>query len=611
MSDPLVLSDLVKWSAKYSMPGSLTASVEFTNQRLQYGSDLLWTTVTVQAENTVITDLPNSAAFSGTVTWINGVIQSIDDGCQIADKDFKASIASFFSVLVNKPINTHYYDTTAATVLLDILQVYCGVPVALFSISVSASPSIVGIVQGADVWSECFKLAQCCRSDMFVQVGGILKIATWKDHNSIVNWALPREAIISVTRTRGVEKGPSRIRIRGRHVSKYDCGPRLMSTNPVNEPSSVSKDKCYRNGLGEPSSQIVLKNLGGSENDLTNASYILNGDLKFDVMTSSDIKDATATIKTVPKEDSYLEAATDSKVFYKVLGRNSKGQLENQTTDLKAHKDHLTIHDKALAKLAGLPLGVLSIANKDPHMGGESGDRDRLEMVINDPALQANFGLITEEVDNSYISDGYTAFIIGIRKVQEYLMGRNKYKLKTAYLPALQINDVITFIVTDTDQALTGRVVDINVEYDAAASSISMDLEVECFTELAGRTYVSGNLLVYSELCGINQKNWVSGGGVYALSGYFGFESGASVYQPLLLNTNVVFTVTVDVILPITSSGTFRVRDSSSNTSASRSSSGTLTLSYTPVSAASNLIFESVSGEWFMTNPKLITSIIT
>lgn len=610
MSDSLSLCDLLGWEATYSLYGGLAGIAQFTNQDLQYGADLLWTPLAISAVVTVASTLGDSSAFSGTTMYLRGIIQSVDDGCGIADKYFTVNVASFFSTLNNKSISTHYYDTTAGTVLLDVLQVYCGIPIAIFSITAGAAPPVQSIVQGANVWEECVKLAQCCHSDMFVQIGGYLVIEPWKDHNSSVDYVLPREAIEKVTRIRNTEKGPSRVRVRGRGVSRFDCGPKLLSTDPTQAPGSLTKLKCYRNGLGEPSSDIVLKNLGGSKSDLTNASYILGGDLEFDRMESSDIKDATATIHTVPAVGTFLEPATDSETQYKVFGRNkSTGELENNTSaNLRNQKGNLKSHDKALAKLARTPPGVFSISGKDPQFGGESGDRDRLEIIVNDLLLQAEFGIVIDELDNQYVSSPFSGFILGIRKIQEFLMGRNKFKVITKFLPVLTMNDVITITIPDTDDEITGRITHIHAVANIDANELLMDIELECFTELADRVYQSGNLLIYPELCGINQVNWIGNEQVYALSGYFGFEAGGSVYQPCFLQVGLVYTFTVELIL-VSGTGSFTIEDESSGTSTTVSASGTATLTYTPLTVTSNLRFTSNSGEWFCTNVMLTTSI--
>ena len=611
-SSPLALTDLLSWDASYSMSGGLSGNAQFTNQDLQYGVDLLWSSIYITTDTTVSSDLPDPSAFAGTARWLAGTIHSIDDASPTAELTYKINIASFYSTLANKSINTHYYNTTAGTVLLDVLQVYCGVPGALISITAAVAPLVQSVVQGSNVWEECLKLAQCCHSDMFVQVGGDLVIEPWKDHFSAVDFSLPREAIIEVTRVRNVEKGPSRIRLRGRAVSKYDCGPRLVSANPTQAPSNLTKNKCYRNGLGEPTSDLVLKNLGGSRNDLTNAGYILGGDLQFDTMQSADIKEGSAKVHTTPSTGSYLDPASNSVTSYKVLTRNKgTGEITNETNKLRKLTGQLKTHDKALSKLAGVPPGVFTISNKDPNLGGEAGDRDRLEMVVNDVLLQAEFGIVIDEVDNQYVSCGLSAFFIGIRRIQEFLMGRNKFKVSTAYLPVLTINDVITFIITNTDQEITGRVCSINVVGNIDASEVSMDIEVEGFSELPDRTYVSGNLLVYPELCGINGVNWISdSGGVFALSGYFGFEAGASVYQPIFLTTSLVFTLVCDLIL-ISPTGSFKVTDSTSGTSVTITATGQATLVYAPSAANTNLVFEAITGEWFMSNVSLTTSITT
>ena len=610
-SSSLASTDLVSWDASYALAGGFSGSAEFTNQNLQYGTDLLWTVASISLNTVVTSNLVDSSAFDGDATWFYGVIHSIDDGCGDASKEFKINVASFYSTLVNKSINSHYYDTTAGTVLLDVLQVYCGVPVGIFSITAAAAPPVRAIVQGANVWEECHRLAQCCHCEMFVQVGGMLVIAPWKDHLSVVDLVLPVEAVFKVTRQRNTEKGPSRIRIRGRAASRYDCGPRLISAGPLQEPTKLTRNKCYRNGVGEPSSDLVLKNLGGTKADLTNASYLLSGDNKFDTMDSSLISDASVIITTTPTVGPDVAPATDSTTTFKVLSRSAKtGETKNNTVDLKQHKSHLKVHDRVLAKLAGVPPGVFSISGKDPQLGGEAGDRNRMEMVINDLALQAEYGIVTEEVDNPYIALGVNALFIGIRRVQEFLMGRNSYKLTTPYLPALRINQVVTFTVPDTVQTITGRVVNLRITYAADTTEVTMEVAVESFEDLAGRTYVSGNLLVYPELCGINQVNWISTGGVYALSGYFGFEAGAIVYQPLMLVTGLVFTFTAEVKL-VSGVGSFTVQESSSGTSVTVTANGTITLVFTPLANTGNLTFTATTGEWFLTTPKLITTVTT
>ncbi len=610
-SSPLVSTDLVSWDASYALSGGFSGSAEFTNQNLQYGVDLLWTVVSISLNTTVTSDLVDSSMFEGDILWFRGVVHSVDDGCGDASKEFKINVASFYSTLVNKAINTHFYDTTAGTALLDVLQVYCGIPVGIISIVAGAAPPVRAIVQGANVWEECLKLSQCCHSDLFIQVGGILTVAPWKDHNSSVDLVLPVEAVFRVTRVRSSEKGPSRIRVRGRAASRYDCGPHIISTGPLQEPTKITKDKCYKNGLGEPSSELVLKNLGGSKASLVNASYLLSGDNKFDSMDSSQISEASVTINTIPSVGTYVSPATNSVTTYKVLSRSSKtGELSNNTVDLRQQKSHLKVHDKALAKLAGVPPGVFSISGKDPQLGGEAGDRSRMEMIINDLDLQSEFGIVTEEIDNPYISSGVNALFIGIRKIQEFLMGRNTYKLLTPYLPTLQINQVITFTVPDTLQQITGRISLLHVAYSADTSEVTMEVTVESFSEFAGRTYLSGNLLVYPELCGINQVNWISTGGVYALSGYFGFEAGASVYQPLMLVSGLIFTFTAEVKL-VSTLGSFKVEETSSGTSVTVTASGTITLVFTPLATSGNLVFTALSGEWFLTLPTLVTTVTT
>jgi len=426
---------------------------------------------------------------------------------------------------------------------------------------------------------------------------------------------LPDETIISATLQRSREKGPSRITVRGQWQGSYGCGTKMLNNAVSGPPDSIKRDHCYQNGLGETVSTLTFKNLAGNKEAIRNAGFIFDGDQEFSKLVDVPESGSTAILDVTPNGSSYLPPGTLSQTSAVILARTGDGQeTDDPGTKSRVNDDRLSQHDHVIASMTGTPPGAFSVGNTDSDKTGDARDGNRLEMIVQDSDLALEFGVSSDEVDNPYISDQYTAFAVAVRKFKEFKMQRNTYKVVVAYMPCLKINNVVTFTTPDGAKTVTGRVANITVGYAVTPKSIttSMTLLVESFEELGGTIYTTGNMLYYPSLCGINGIHWVlHSGSVYAVSGYLAFESGGVIRQTLFLLPGTLHTLVFELIENVT--GGFVVRHYNvaalGGTSPTATTTSTVTYTFTPTTSNVTLEFEALSGEWFLTKPLLSMSV--
>lgn len=606
-------NDFIEWSVTYDIYSTLSGSCKLTNQAQQYsGGTLRWTPFQLDLTATVTSTLADDSCLSGSVTWFKGLIISVNDERTLDSDMVTVNLGSFFETLKQHPINSQYYSDTVGNIILDILNVYAGVPLALLNFSMAATPSVGTIVQGTDMLAECQKLAQAGESDMFVQVGGNLTVEAWKDDNSAIDTTIPDECVISVKSSRSREKGPSRLVVRGRWAGSVDCGSKLINNNVTEAPTQIAKDKCYIPGVLETYAELQFKNLASSKADLKNAGYVLNGESFFDEVTDIAQDGGSSTVAVRPVFFPWFRPGFEVVTATKIIGKNlGKEETSDPGAGGKGQKEAITRHDRILAAMTKTPPGTFREADTDKT--SDSSDNNRMEITLSDADLLIEFGVVTQEVDNLYIGNPYTALAVAIREFKKFKMQRNTYMVETAYLPCIRLNDVVRFTTPDDAKTITGRVANIKVNYAPSPFKTTMSLAVESFEELGGTLFASDNLFVYPELCGINGVNWIiSSTDVYAISGYFAFENGGEIYQPLYLATGLTYTVTADLTLN-TGPGSFEVRNYNATvlggTSLPLIASGTITHNFSPTSTNVWVEFAATSGTWFMTNPRITTNI--
>jgi hypothetical protein len=610
-----VNSDFGDVRASYGLDGTFSASVQFANPSRTYGAADRWAVLQVSVEASVVASsgVSGIAAFAGTDLWINGVVTAPLEEIEPSKCSFPAGLSSFYCTLSRKALNTHTYVDLYGNVIVDVLENYCGIPSALISVIGSNVFPFRGVVTGTNAATEVAKLAEAAYCEFFTQVGGTLVVEPWKGSASPVDYVIPPEAVIKVSKKRSTDRGPTRLVVKGRHTGDHGCGPKSLY-HDNSSPKAYRKDKCYQNGAPEPSSRLVFKNLTAQKQDLDNATFSLTGDLVFDHMTSADQKDSLAVVFADTSDQvgqGFVEDTDLKTISALITSRNTGSDTERHGTNshrTKPIRQALTAADLALSRIAKLPAGGILAPNQTQESGGDGEDRNRVTCIVEDQGLVAEFGVVTEDVDNEYISDAFTAFIVAIRRFQRFRMRRNKYTVEVAYISGLELNDVVQFTLPDgSGDEVTGLLDSIELNYTAANSKATLTLQIDSFEDIGNSVYQAANLLVYSELCGINQIDWISSGDVVASCGYFVFEASANVYQPLILISGITYVLTVELTL-LSGPGSFTVSCGGASTTAT--GTGLVTLSFSPVSSSTSLSFTSASGQWALTKPKITVSVI-
>jgi len=609
-------TDFAQVTANYSLSDLFTGTVTFENANNQYGAADRWSVLNIVVTASIIDEIniADSTYFAGTVTILSGVVTSPLNEWKIAHNVFSINVSSFFSTLNRKALNTQTYTGTVGAAIADILTNYCGLPTALYSVSISNNVTLNSIISGNDAYAEIMKLAEVGLCDCFCQIGGQLVIEPWKGFLSSVDMVIPPEAVISVSKRRSTEKGVTRVMVKARYTGDHNCGPKSLFQNHT-EPTQVKKDKCYMNGIPEPSSRVVFKNLTADKQDLNNAAFVLSGDLSFDHMNSKEQQNSLATVYASEETAPHFVEDVGLKTITSVILSRNTGHDSEKGESVDRHgrglKKGLTAADKVFARMAGLPPGTV-LAPDQTAESGDSDDRNRLTISVVDTGLISEFGIIQEDLDNEYIPDGFTAFLVALRRFQTFRMQRNTYQVQLAFLAGLSINDVVTFTLPDGSDTITGRVSALKYNYTPSPVKIVIDAEIQSFEELGSNAYTSPNLFVYPECCGVNQIDWISSGEMYASSGYFLFTGGSSVYQPMVLTTGLTYTVTVELTL-LDVSGSFRVAQYNNGVLGSTTTltaSGTATLSFGPSHYSQRIEFAALTGDWAMTKPRISVSLL-
>ena len=591
-------NDIATWSASCSLRGQYTGLVRLVNHRDQYDEDLTGTAfqVNLNATDVVATGGIDATCLSGDSIWINGVITSFEDVIGISIKEVSLSIKSFFARLSRKVVNSERYEEVEVlTVLNDLMNNLGGVPPALFDFSELAaivpSPKIIAIVAGNNMLEEMKKLVEAAGSELFVQKDGILTAEVWKDDSSPVDVVIPSQAIKGVATQRNLDIVPTRITVRGRFISAYDAGTMTFSGN--DSPSSAdpgddsAKRVCYRNGIKATQQILTFKNMRGSDEDRRNMSYVITAPTsgqEVAKVSNSIVRSIGATGRGA------LSAVSGtSRGALSVAVRNTSGVMDvadrtnnllmqglrrphfewqSPNTAFVPHRGNRRQEGKRIGWSGwkriegGLHLWLDLWGQNDSDKNADEPDDIRIEMVVDDPDLQAEFGVIHAQIDNLYLSDYNQLFEAAIRKFQEFKMQRRSWRVETTYLPCLELNDVVQFDTPEVSDAtgfinlaetITGLVAEIKINFDVAPRA-TMSLIVEEFKDIGTTTYTSGNLFFYPGLSGINgtfTNSWKSAAGtVFMHNGYAGIEGGAFLFQSVFFVGGDTYELTYEVREP-------------------------------------------------------------
>lgn len=630
-----LLNDLILWSMSCSLPGPYSATVNLTNQEQQYSGADRYKEFQIELESSLDSTLVDESCFNNTITWIKGVIQSVEDGREISEGSAIFNVRSFFAFMSKKPINTEFFDATADTVIQSLLTNYAGVPASLFDLTGLTSPvAIYASISGNNFLDEVRRVAQASEATVFVDVGGILKVQHWNDNTDDVDVAIPDEFVISAKINQNIEASPSVIMVRGRFVSQFDCGSHVLSSADFNNPSQQGNqpfDKqgftkvCGNEGIDKGKTKIGVGGKTGDRTDLRNATYEMEGDGEVNYIKVGVAGDVEVTVQ--PVGGGYLGSGShnyDIKITGKVKPPNEYRGAGSTHGPLGPNIWRIGQQlGRMPNNLTGLPIADIS---KLVDFGGSNSDKTseeleplRMEVIIGDSDLIDEFGVIVEQIDNLYISDFETLFDVAVRKFQEYKMKRRMWEVNTGYLPCLQLNQVVTFTTPDGINTVTGLLTAIKLDYDAAGPNAGMSLIVESFEDIGSTEYTSPNLFRYPVFCGTNGIDWlatVTGDAFVTHHGGFvqlGFVSSggtATLWQPFKMEIGASYKLQFNLVKDSGADMVVSVLDSVVHTSQSYSASANnLTIDFIPDEVSNNIQFETI-GKWYIISPRLFKTVV-
>ena len=202
----------------------------------------------------------------GNKTHGYGMIQSVDEGFEIAAGTASFKLISFFARLAKMPVTTPPYNQLGSDIAVaswnvcdaaidDLIQIFAQIP-AWDELSDVGTQKRGGtpatgygkhgsnyiwtqVIQGESIIEKLRLLAEANFCELFVDVEGRLIMEHWKDHRSPVDVVIPHELILSVSTSRSVGVLPSRIKVQGRPMSVIDmCGKSPMNENKKKNPGS-------------------------------------------------------------------------------------------------------------------------------------------------------------------------------------------------------------------------------------------------------------------------------------------------------------------------------------------------------------------------------------
>ena len=305
---------LLGFTVQLSMKGNYRATVNYANPTSDINGDL--------RNRTFKLDLDCFGAVEGygyasdlfhqnSITWIDGVIDSVTNDEDLGQKMASLEIISKFARLSKRPVNTEKQEGSerkSATVNATISK-RSGVPDSQTDFeSKHEGEGVCGPVEGDNTLEEMKQVAQAGSSTLFVDKSGKLVTKPWKDHNDAVEFTIPNEAVKKASKAQPVGKGPSSITVRGCQKAEKDEGEKEMAPGGNQGGGGGSGGgggghggargkvtMCMVNGAAAPNQQVNLNELNGNAGDIRNARYTTTGAGSYSRTTRAG--DGTATIE--------------------------------------------------------------------------------------------------------------------------------------------------------------------------------------------------------------------------------------------------------------------------------------------------------------------------
>lgn len=542
-----LLNNLSGWSMSAGLSVSYSSSVELTNEESQYDADALRLTpleIAVRSGASVSGFSGAATLLSGVVTWVRGLVSDVSPVEAVGSKIVTLKLKSFPARLAAKAVNTEVYDSeSAATVLADLATVFGTLPGALYDFSEVVRGYVSGCVSGNNLIDEMRLVAQAGYTTLYVSETGLLRAGAWKDADSVVDHVIPAELVAEAKQDRTSSPVPSRVRVRGCFRTQLADGERDLgdSQKPPGDASRPNRGPVtYRisNGVPCPEAILGVRGVSADETDIANAQVVTTLTLVRRENAGDGGLDLAVTQTQPLSGDMWLpwgDHTCDVRIFGKrhpdlewvsAMVRNQIGPKTQEETARKIIAMMDYVGGSAPCRRSAGGMSPAGPANTSSNRTADETEETQIEMVVTDPDLMTEFGVVDEQIVNLYLASPEQLFDVAVRRFQEIKMSRQSWTVDVPYLPAIALNDVVTFTTPETSagggQTVTGLVTKMSVSW-SFDGGVKMQITVESFVEVGGTTYVSENLLRNGDLRAVDDVYWTTNG---SLESNFWVEEG-------------------------------------------------------------------------------------
>jgi len=492
--------DLISASADIQLRGGYSGSVVLTNETGQYGSDLEYEPISFSIAAT-----SSNGNFSGTASWINGIIHAVEDNREVVDANVVLTVKSYFDSLKVKPICSETFTGDAMAALTKLAVEYAGVDAAL--VNFGSGGTLDTPIQGTSMLEEMYRICQAAEKTLFVNKTGTLTAESWQGVGST---SIPDSAIISTRLSSDTAIGPSVITVRGAYTSAIDEGPVPLSSNgtgssPKNGGGRGRVGKCVFMGNSNAQADInVPAKEGADPNGLDAGEALLNG-TGVQVGAKSENADGNPGLQIEGDAGEAIPRNPDPKnpivVEAAILGvRRPEDEAKDasvQNPNLGKNEDWLQKKIDQMIKITagepvkGGPAGGGGLAggsgsNRSSTANAADKEPNRLQVIVEDQDLIDLYGIRHEEIDNPYVTDEGTLYNIGLRRLQEHKWQKHVYNVELVYQPGLDVNQIVSFTTPDTLVNVSGIVSAVRLTYSAEGTVARQSISVDAFAGSIG-----------------------------------------------------------------------------------------------------------------------------
>ena len=640
------LTDLVKsWNVSASMGGPYVATIEIedpcNNFTCTARNEELFKPVYMKLNSQVFQNWGlDDACFNRNVLWVNGLLTGIEKSRTETGFSANLSVKSYFARLSRKVINSHHGEDSAREVLENLASLYATLPDALYDFSETANDDVVGPVSGNSLLGEMHLLAQAGRSYLFTNQNGYLVTKAWYDPDAAVDLVIPSQFVMSASRSTAPEIVPTRVMVRGAYYTSLEKGIRDLSGGGGGGGGNGQQKKetiCAKNPFEDSELNFLFNSLQGGLADLRNAAIELE-DGQLAPVASVNLSPRQLSVFINGESGNYLGAG-DKTLSMRVVGRvRDPREYEPQRRGRGILGTGIFDPNRYIAMFPYLVASMypgISLTSAAAGGGGGtsqvSGETDvpdilRKEMVVTDPDLKDELGVVTHELDNRYVRDKEKLFDIAVQYFQESKMNREPWNINLAYVPCVEIGQKVQIELPETMEGggctIVGQISQIKVSYSEGPEAMTQ-LVVLPEDAVGDTRYSSENLLDDPDLLGYGERwNFTAdeNSSVYIYQGeaivfsFAGENAELTLDQPYA-TIGRQYEISFDAEAVEPGNLTFEVRkaDDTVISSMTISGSGRYALNFTSTDTALKFSWACGSGsdiKWIIKQPDLRTEVI-